>query len=210
MVDTNPSDACRNQWIAKIADVVEHGSDHRYVWSAPQDIMRVLTPFMGSKLNYALLPTGGGQGFIGVGNSHEIGSLEFYISYSDGAFVGKVKSMTLDYFANDPAQSFFMIDLYQIPETGVYIPLEDGKKRESEELLEIRPGKYVDRIFWDRNELADGSPLPNERRLIHRYLGGRIMLVCSRSIWNDRTARHNGWHNKKSNDEIRDMIAKRM
>jgi hypothetical protein len=102
-----------------------------------------------------------------------------------------------------------MVHLSEIPETGVYKPRHDGKKRESEELLEIRRGKYVDRIYWDRDELADGSPLPDGSRPIVRWLEGKVMFVCKQSIWN-RIEGGDYSHNKMSTEEIRDEIAKRI
>jgi serine/threonine-protein kinase len=74
-----------------------------------------------------------------------------------------------------------------------------------EELVEIDSGKYVERFNWEEGEF-DGEPLPEQARLICRYLRGSFVIFSTRSIYNLVPDTYDGRHDTMSEQEFRTYI----
>lgn len=199
----------RTKWTATI-DQFATGNES-LSWTSAADILRTLEPFMGSNANHAHLPTGGGFDFKSVGFSTERGCLDFYI---DGRLFITVKPgrLRLERIAADPAESFLLLELDALDTTGVYDADRDASNREygQEEVVDLGGGKFVQRhgvddgFYYDRNRTM--RDLPDEYRIMSRFLNGQILLVTKGSIWNGARGTYDGTHNRMSAADIREAI----
>jgi hypothetical protein len=199
----------RTTWAAAINQFAS--GNHSLAWTGPSDIVRVLEPFMGSNANHAHLPTGGGFDFRSVGFSTESGCLDFEVGTR--LFIrAKSKQLRLERIAEDPAESFMLLELNDLDTTGVYDAEQDAGNREyrQEEVVEIGGGNYVrrngvdDGYYYDRNGAV--RDLPENYRQIVRLLNGQIMLVTKGSIWNGAPGTYSGAHDRIFAGDIRGAI----
>jgi hypothetical protein len=207
----------RAAWIAAI-NSVNPGHASTVKWESLQSIQNALEPFMGHASNHGHFPTGGGLDFLSVASSNERGCLEFSVGESV-AYVAKPKRLVLERIGQAPAESFLILDLAQLAPSGVYQTSEEEsvsertslRRQSQEELVELSPGKYLDRGVWDEGNLGyDESgheiPLPESARLIVRWLRGRILFVCKGSMWNGDPSTYDGRHDRMTDREIRQLI----
>lgn len=85
-------------------------------------------------------------------------------------------------YARDDEESDEVDDIFNNDEE-----MEFYRKYRGEELIEIRPGEYVERYYWNINSLGydengDEIPLPKEARTVVRMCGGGgfsdLLQVC--------------------------------
>ena len=189
------------RWITSVRKVVPGGIPRRS-WSRPSQIIENLAPFMGQNLNHAHLPSGGGHDFLSVGLSAELGCLELRISRGL-AYVVRPKRLTLEIIEAQPGESFLLLELGELERKEAYVPSEGvdadiaARVGASEELTELAPGSYVPRWHWDENEGPDGEPLPDDARLVVRWMGGQMLLVAKGSVWNGDPRTYRGLHSKR-------------
>lgn len=189
-------------------------------WRGVTAIAGAIGPFLGrdSHLHFA---EGGGHGISTVNLGHERDTLAFIVAGSDGrmVYLGKPRSMTLEYIADEPAESFIIIDLDELSPSGVYSreahddDSEENEEREqlSEEVLELNPGVHVDRSVLDvgflgHDENGDEIPVPDHARLVVRMFRGRLMLVTKGSLWNGAPHTYGGQQNRMTNEQIRSLL----
>ncbi len=104
-------------------------------------------------------------------------------------------------------QPFLLLELADLQPSGVY----GEHHRPSEELVELTPGQYVERGVWDdgyygHDDRGREIPLPDESRLIVRWLNGKILFVAKGSLWNGTPATYRGQHNNMTSTQIRQAI----
>ena len=200
----------RTKWVDAIHSAAGASPGPTPVWHGPDEIVAALTPFLGT-VNHLHFPDGGGHDLKDVALGSEPGTLEFIIT-DRSAYLGKPSTMTLEYIAAVPAESFLIIEFESLDPSGVYEASQDEQRpRRGEELVELSLGDYVGRGVWDAGHLGyddDGRevPLPEGARLLHRMFGGRLMLVTKGSLWNGAPQTYDGRHDRMSNQEIRQLI----
>jgi hypothetical protein len=175
-------------------------------WAGRDAVLSLLAPFAESGCNHFLLPTGGGMDVASVRPSREPSCIELVIRERT-AYVVRPERVTLEHFPEAPLESFLLVELGELAPTGVYEELA----RPMEELVEA-DGDYVERSHWDEGSLGEDEagrplPLPNDARLIVRFLGGKIMVVSKGSLWNGVPATYDGRHSRMTADELRRQIA---
>jgi len=199
----------RTKWTATINQFAS--GNRSLAWTGLSDIVRVLEPFMGSNANHAHLPTGGGFDFKSVGFSTERGCLDFEVG-TRLFITAKPKNLRLERIANDPAESFLLLELDDLATTGVYDAEQDAGNHEyrQEEVVEIGGGNYVrrngadDGYYYDRNGTV--RDLPEDYRQVVRLLNGQIMMVTKGSIWNGAPGTYSGAHDRIFAGDIREAI----
>lgn len=208
----------RATWSATVEKAIGPLRPSCVTFTGPDAIARALQPFVRT-VNHMYLPSSGGLDLKAVRVGTEPGTLEFVTS-ERGLRVASPATMTIEYIAADPAESFIVIDLARLEPTDVYVEDEDGEREYNdidtvpprrEELLEIAPGDYVARGLLDAGYLGHDDngfeiPLPDDWRLISRQFDGRFMLVTKGSIWNRIPATYDGRHESMTTAQIRNLI----
>lgn len=194
------------KWRSAIGQALGDRPPISATWTALPDIMAILGPFAATGCNHALLPTGGGMDITGVARSREEGCIELVVS-PRVAYLVRPARLTIEFFPNSPIESFLLLELGQLPPTGVY----ERRSRDSEELVELPSGDYLNRSHWDERILGydDGGypiPLPEEARLIVRWFSGKVLVVSKASIWNSVPETYDGRHTRMAAAEIRSQI----
>lgn len=198
-------------WTAAITNVAGNNPPMSATWRGTDSICTVLRPFMAESGNHAHLPTGGGMDIEGVDYSVEPDCLEIRIG-QQSAWVIKPESLVLEYFPESPIDSFMLLELTELQASGVYEQQETKRLQYVERLVEPSPGSYVERDVWDNgffgyDEQGDEIPLPDESRLVNRWLRGNILIVAKGSRWNNIPATYDGRHNAMKAVDIRKIIA---
>lgn len=194
----------RLHWRNAIASV---GAGNRTTmeWYGAADIGDSLTPFLGENVNHAHYPTGGGQDW----KYRELTGVDgcLALAVEDGVVdLFKPEHMILEHFPDAVQESFLLIELANLapdPVTSVY----EG----SQEYGELPDGRTFDRSAWDAGYLDHdvnglGTPVPDNARLVVRWLNGKILVVAKGSMWNGTPATYNGNHNDLSASQIRQTI----
>jgi hypothetical protein len=198
---------CRRDWIGAIRTVVGGKCPSSVSWRLPSAVASSLTPFAGVNHNFAFLPTGGGYEVKTVSKSVESGCLE--LGFGDGsACVVKPALLTLEYIADDPGESFLLLEADELRPSGVYKDIGDEK---SETVVEVDPGDYLSYEIWERGYLYHGRrgrevPIPRRARLVTRSFEGRILVVRKGSLWNRTRETYDGRHNSMTSGQIRGLI----
>jgi hypothetical protein len=172
-------------------------------WHNLYDIVKVLD-YVGksSAANHTFLPNGGGLDLHGCTLSNEIGCIE--LNLGSIAHILKPKRLTFQLFCNAEYEwAYFLLETKTLDPSGVYESLAFNE----EELVEISKGEYVERAYWDGGEY-NGESLPDEARLVGRYLGGSLATLSKASLYNKNTNTYDGRHSKLSPQEFKNHIQK--
>lgn len=196
-----------SEWSTALAAVVAPVPAVSMTWCGLEPIRDALAPFMGPARNHVMLPNGGGLDFEGVTLAAEAGCLGFAMQRQQ--HVVKPRSLTLEVFGDAPLESFLLLELDDLPSTGI----ERGQPGVSEEVFQHPPGSYVSRQVMDIGYLGhdrDGNeiPLPREGRAGTRWLSGKMLIVAKASIWNGDTGTYDGRHANMTSHAIRRVILK--
>ena len=200
---------CRAKWVSAIESAVGPTPPRTAVWQGAHEIVTAIAPFT-SAVNHMLLPgTGGGLDVAQVTLGHEPGTIEFVIRKTK-AYLAEPRSMTLEYIAADPGESFVIVDVASLSPSGIYDD-EPDRDQWREDLVELSPGNYVECGVWDRGYFghdASGNeiPLPENARQLLRIFRGRLILVAKGSRWNSIPETYQGSHDRMTNEEIRGII----
>lgn len=195
----------RAAWVAAIEQAVGRTPASTSTWEGAEEIRKALHPFMGKNANHTLLPTGGGQDFEAVTHSTETGCLDFHVG-SRSVYRIKPERLTLVHIPKAPAESFLLLEASPLdPESEI-----EGDHRQ-EELVELADRQLLERYVWDRGYIGHDSegleiPIPDDARLVVRWLNGKFLLVAKGSLWNGSPKTYSGIHDKMSPDGIRDTI----
>lgn len=196
----------RERWIAAIAEAAP-ATESSKVWREVDEIASVLQLFVGEQMNHTMLPTGGGQDVAEVHPSIEPGCLELRISRKR-IYIVRPERLTLERIDGEEAESFLLLELANLKPSGVYEDMGEGLR---EELLEVGLGYYFDRAhldygYLDHDENGDEMPIPDDYRLVVRWLNGKLLFVAKASIWNQHSATYDARHNRMSASRIREII----
>lgn len=172
-------------------------------WDKHDEIIHVLSSFMGENLNHTLLPDGGGTDVKEIKYANEPNCLEFRDD-----FVFKPGDLYFEYIESSPIDSFFLLETKELAQSGIYETLDTY----FEELVEIEPGKYTKRSCWDIGYYVDSNgnilSIPSSSRVICRYLKGNFLIVAKTSKWNKDVSTYDGRHNTMSSKQIMQIIKK--
>lgn len=178
-------------------------------WETKEDMINVLN-HIGKypNVNHTFLPSGGGLDLKGAADSYEPGCLELRLG-EQGAYVIQPRALTFQSFDAPHEWSYFRLDTDPIQPSGVY----EGLHRQSEELTEISPLEYVERIYWDEgycgyDENGYLAPLPESARLVIRFFSGSFVIFAKASTYNAINETYDGRHSKMSAEDFRQYIAR--
>ncbi len=207
MTFDNSFDAeCRVFWADALATVLGPNPPTSATWTGLTSILEALRPFMALQRNHAHLPTGGGMDFNGIALSAEKGCLDFDIG-DRIVYTAKPATLTIEHLHSSPTNSFLLLQLARHPSS----PAMESKSKGRDFLLELAPGELVDRDVWERGYIeidGDGRevPIPLGARQVTRFLGGKVLIVSKRSLWNSIAATYDGRHDGMTASEIREGI----
>jgi serine/threonine-protein kinase len=172
----------------------------RAIWEDIDAIVTVLN-IVGSIPNFShiFFPDGGGLDLHSVRKSHERGCIEINTGLTE---ILKPKRLVFEYFADEAHWNYFRLEADELAPSGAY---EEPPHYCREELVELPNGLYIDRVAWDANEYQ-GEPLPDDARLVCRYVRGTFVIFLKSSIYNYASATYDGRHAKMSTDEFRQYI----
>lgn len=197
-------------WSETIEKVI--GTATSTIWTGANEIIAAVSPFMGEGRNHGFYPTGGGNDFSEVHPSTESNCIELMVG--SRAYIARPRRLRIERIATALQESFLFLELAPLPPSGVYQSVGDDddshvnrRLRESEELVDLGDGHYLERDVWSRGYMDhEDDPLPDNARLITRLLRGNIMFACKASIWNDIPETYQGWHDIMGADEVRRRI----
>lgn len=196
----------RARWVAAVSEAIPDSAPSK-VWFGPDQIEIALQTFVGDQLSHTMLPTGGGQDVAQVLASVEPGCLELRISQKR-VYVVRPNRLTLERIDEEVAESFLLLELSDLKPSGIYDDIGEGAR---EELLEVGLGQYHDRAlldygYFDHDENGNELPIPDDYRLIIRWLKGKLLFVAKASMWNQHSPTYDGRHNQMTPEQIRDII----
>jgi hypothetical protein len=212
MANSKPSNreqllaAGRERWRTALHEALGDTPATRSEWTDLNEMPNVLAPFMGKGVGHTYLPTGGGMDMVAASVGRERGTLELRPGRR-AAYIFKPTRLMIHYFAQAPAQSFVYITTAPLKASGVY----DYNIDDMEELVEIAPRDYRERVVWDQgyighDECGDEIPIPEDARLALRFLRGHFMIVGHGSVWNGTPHTYDGEHNQLGEQGVRDLI----
>lgn len=182
--------------------------------------------------NHTFLPSGGGLDIIGASASHERDLIE--INMDGATHIVNPKSLTFNRVEDNPEWWYYRLNCLPFSSSGVYEEEEDEDNEDSEkpykskrdkdieelmkfhgeELLEVAPGDYRHRSYWDENHLGYDEygrtiPLPHDARLVIRMNNGGDLVIFSKySLYNQVSSTYDGRHNKMSEHEFFNHIVR--
>lgn len=196
-------------WCSAFSDLSWNGKTSKS-WTGSTEVGTVLNQFLGRNLGHAHYPTGGGLDWLKAGPSRERDCLAVWVS-EKMLDIFRPSRMVAEYFPQAELESFLLIELEQLDALEEKTPSSEPRQ----EFLELTEKGYVDRSIWDQgfleiDENGDEIPLPDDARLVTRWLQGKILLVAKGSIWNGDPTTYDGRHNNMSSAQIQAAIEKSM
>lgn len=190
------------QWIDLHKIIFPLGAPDRASWSDLDSICSVLNEVgMTGRLNHMFYPDGGGMDLFGASKAREDGMMNIHIGDSSRVDIVKPKTLYYESFGLDHSWNYFRLEL------DVVEPIFESQGCE-EYLLELEPGVYVERHFWELGEY-NGKSLPSSARPVCRFTSGAFVIFGKRSIYNLATGRfdaYDGRHNKMGAEDFRAFI----
>jgi serine/threonine-protein kinase len=169
-------------------------------------MVKILSPFCGEAINHTMLPLSGGMDIIKV--SYDAGNrvMEFWPSHRV-VYVGRPEMLEFRYFKSSPIDSFFLLTNRELEPSGVYEDFSGNY----EEVLELANGEQMDRSCLDAGYIGHDEngfeiPIPDDYRLVVRFLDGKFLMVAKKSIWNQVSSTYDGRHSRLSASEIQQQI----
>jgi serine/threonine-protein kinase len=147
-------------------------------------------------------PSGGGMDLEGAKLGLEDNTVELVI---DPNWVDLIKPRRLVFenFDTDTQWNYFRIENEELEPIDI-----ENVYRDSEELVDIEPLHYIDRIYWDEG-YYEGEKLPPSARLVSRYMKGDFVIFSKTSFYNHAPSTYDGRHNQMTTDEFREYIAQK-
>lgn len=198
----------RRQWLTMQNKLFPGSLPQRASWERLEDILYVLQAVSGDEaLNHLFFPTSGGLDLNGVKLSHEAGCLELDLIRPN---IVKPKRLLFESFGSDPEWNYFYLELDNLERATIVD--DDGispSDDTNEELSELSPLAYYSfSVLNYREDYEDKYYIPEEARLIRRWLKGNMVIFCKRSTYNLASETYDGRHNKMSADQFRAYIAR--
>lgn len=169
------------------------------IWTDIQDVVKVLN-LLGSmpSLNHMFIPDGGGLDLRKVSLSSEEGCIEIDAMEK---YVLKPKKLIVENISKDYIWSYFRLELDELEPI-----FSDEVFGEYERLTDDSNGKYLSWICGNYGYYEDGTPLPENYKIVSRYLNGNFVMFSKASIYNDISGTYDARHNKFNTEEFRRYI----
>lgn len=198
--------ATRNpiEWRELQTQLFPNTTPQRVIWENLSDIVYILN-LIGSTpaLNHMFYPSGGGMDLEGAKLGLEANTVELVVDLNCVDLI-KPKRLIFENFDTDTQWNYFRI------ETEGLEPTEKGNIYfDYEELVEIEPLHYIDRVYWDYG-YYEGEKLPLGARLVLRHMKGDFVIFSKTSFYNRASSTYDGRHNQMTTDEFREYIAKKV
>jgi hypothetical protein len=195
-----------SEWRAVVDDLARGRPE--VSWTSLRDMISVLSHVAReAPQNHTFFPKGGGLDLSRAAPSHEPLCLELGFEGQTHVLLPSLLQLVVP--VNDPLRewAYFRLEMRDLAPSGIYEHLSFDR----EELLELRPGHYVDRSGWDVGAVEyddDGNPLPlpAKARVVTRRFCGSLLMVAKASTYN-ALDKYDGLHAKLTSDEFRALIA---
>lgn len=215
-------------WEEMITEIFGSKPDNTVEITDKRQIIKALNLIGKSKaLNHTFMPSGGGLDLTSAIASTEKGLEELH--FDESVTIVNFDSLTFHPLGDNSEWWYFRLNTSPFAPSGVYEiedetektyksaldrEVEEDMKYYGEEVLEIAPGEYIDRSFWDihhlgYNEYGNEIPLPKNARVITRkYNGGAFVIFPKFSLYNHNPSTYDGRHNRMSNQQFELYIEK--
>jgi serine/threonine protein kinase len=169
-------------------------------WEDIDDIITVLN-LLGSmpNLNHMFIPSGGGQDLNNAERAAEVGCIR--LKCGGGYYIIKPKRLIVESIDKDFMWSYFRLELDNL---NPIFSTEDNQMREL--LTEDLPGHYISWKNGNYGYYDDGSKLPDDFKLVDRFLQGSFVFFSKASIYNDIAGTYDARHNKMDAEGYRAYI----
>lgn len=173
----------------------------RQEWSNYKDIVKILDAVGKSEAeNHTFLPNGGGLDLYACTDSEENNCIE--LNLNSTKHIVKPKKLIFQRFVEgDLEWAYFFLEADELEPSGVYEDLSYSE----EELVEISPGEYIDRHYWETGHY-NGNTLAKSARLVSRHLNGSFAVFSKASLYNANNRTYDGRHNKLKEEEFKNHI----
>ncbi len=170
----------------------------RASWSSIEDVVNVLN-LLGRmpNLNHMFIPSGGGIDLESIEIASESGCIALKES---GTSIVKPKRLIAENISKDYEWSYFRLELDELE------PVFGDVIYDLEEVTEDVPGHYVRWICGNYGHYDDGAPLPENYRIVSRYIKGSFVIFLKTSIYNKIDGTYDARHNKMNADEFREYV----
>lgn len=207
------------------------GEESNVTIKGRDEIVKYLNKVGSSKaLNHTFIPSGGGLDLTGAAYSNESGKVE--LKFGSTSLIVNPGSFSLHKIGDNPEWWYFRLDTQPFEPSGVYDEdpednqevdaFKSASNREvewqmsyyGEEVLEIEPGEYLERSYWDLSHLGydeygDEIPLPQYARVVTRkFNGGAFVIFPKFSAYNHNPSTYDARHNKMDDYGFKQYISK--
>lgn len=200
-----------------------------------KEIVKVLDSIGKSEAyNHTFMPSGGGLDLSGARHSNENELIE--LAFGDSYKIISPTSLTFYAVGNNPEWWYFRLNAGKFNPTKIYDHYFEGEEDTrqelfswsdsfstdkqvawsmqyvGEEVLEVNPGVYEDRGYWESNNLGydeEGKeiPLPRDARIVTRkFNGGAFVIFPKFSAYNQVSSTYDGRHNTMSSESFHKYI----
>jgi serine/threonine-protein kinase len=196
-------------WDNFLNDLFDGDIPERYEWNDLQEIILILNKIgIDHNLNHMFFPDSGGHDLHGAADSVEDECIELHFSSGKIAYIVKPDKLSFESFGSPYEWAYFRLETKQLSPSGVYDDYGDDIK---EEIIEISPGRYAERRYWDEgfygyDEEGEEKPLSDGARIIIRYFSGSLVIFAKGSIYNIAGRTYDGRHNKMPGEEFKNYI----
>lgn len=208
-------------WKEMILKIFRHKPSESLMITDKDDIVNILDAIgKAEALNHTFLPSGGGLDLSGAVFSNEAERIE--LNFDGAPMIVNPESLSFHPVSDNPEWWYFRLNTLPFEPSGVYPAskeegedIDEGATQSAsakeiawgmsfvgEEVLEVKPGWYVERAFWDMNHLGHDENgnlklVPRSSRLISRKInGGAFVIFPKLSAYNRNSATYDGRHNK--------------
>lgn len=185
-------------WEKMLNNIFDSNIPEKKEWSDTVSIIKVLNQVAADDaLSHVFLPTRGGTDLDSCKESNEKNCIEMKL---DGiARIVKPKRLIFNFNKKSCIEwAYFYLELCKLEDSGVYKNLNS----DYEELVEVAPGEYEDRIKWDSYK----NYYPKDSRIVIRNFQGDFAFFSKGSAYNNLNRAYDGKHSKLGYEEFETQI----
>ena len=167
------------------------------VWYTIDSISKILKHVCKySQYNHLHFPDFGGHDLKNIHSAHEQDCI--CLTLGGYYYILKPKALYLENFSNNSLWNYFILELDVLDAIT-------NQNEYQEELVEDCTGNYIvcPDAHYGVYDYDSGKKLPQNSRLITRFLKGNFLLVSKASVYNQNIADYNGGHSKLTLMEFR-------
>jgi len=192
----------KQDWKAIQEKIFPIGIPKQCEWVDINDITSILNIISSiDNSNHMFYPTGGGIDIKSSSKSVEKNCIEIFSGMTD---VLKPKRLLFESF-DEPIWNYFRLEALELEATDIY----EENMCQIEELIEIEPGKYISKSYWEEGKYND-EKLPKTARVVTRILKGDFVIFAKSSHYNRHSNTYDARHNNMSSEVFRLYIEKVM